>query len=75
MMVAESAPLRPKSIDVTRKINMLRQQSDSLLRFFHDMRLIYYSADQLGTTPAKQKVFMGDTNLLISFSEIRRIGN
>lgn len=46
---------------------MLRQQSDSLLRFFHDMRLIYYSADQLGTTPAKQKVFMGDTNLLISF--------
>ena len=67
MMVAESAPLRPKSIDVTRKINMLRQQSDSLLRFFHDMRLIYYSADQLGTTPAKQKVFMGDTNLLISF--------
>lgn len=67
MMVTESAPLRPKSIDVTRKINMLRQQSDSLLRFFHDMRLIYYSADQLGTTPAKQKVFMGDTNLLISF--------
>jgi len=67
MMVAESAPLRPKSIDVTRKINMLRQQSDSLLRFFHDVRLIYYSADQLGTTPAKQKVFMGDTNLLISF--------
>lgn len=67
MMVAESAPLRPKSIDVTRKTNMLRQQSDSLLRFFHDMRLIYYSADQLGTTPAKQKVFMGDTNLLISF--------
>lgn len=34
MMVAESAPLRPKSIDVTRKTNMLRQQSDSLLRFF-----------------------------------------
>lgn len=67
MMVAESAPLRPKSIDVTRKTNMLRQQSDSLLRFFHDVRLIYYSADQLGTTPAKQKVFMGDTNLLISF--------
>lgn len=67
MMVADSIPLRPKSIDVTRKTNILRQQSDSLLRFFHDMRLIYYSANQPGSSLAKQKVFMGDTNLMISF--------
>lgn len=67
MMVADSNPLRPKSIDVTRKTNMLRLQSDNLLRFFHEMRLIYYSANQPGISPAKHKVFMGDTNLMISF--------
>lgn len=63
MMLKESTPSRPKTVDVSRKTGLIRQQSDGFLRFFHDMRLIFYSESQSRNTPSRQKVFIGDTNL------------
>lgn len=66
MSVVEKVPTRMRPSEIMKDVGLLRNQIDDYIAYLHDCEFICMPAYDEGIAPLKQKIYTGNTNLLVA---------